>query len=93
MLHTLIVQELQQPIYFTTRAGEQCAKRIAIFREVGGEKADTYVVTILGDLTKKNMMVGDLVLINLRFEARKFEDRTYQEIVARDLSVISTKPY
>ncbi len=59
---------------------------------MGGDKADTYVVTLLGDLAKKNIALGDLVLINLRFDARKFEDRIYQEIVARDISIIYTNP-
>ena len=60
-------------------------KRTLVLQELGGKYANCYVVTVLGNLATIEFTEGELVVCNMRFQAREFQGQYYMDIVANDI--------
>ena len=60
-------------------------KRTLVLQELGGKYANCYVVTVLGNLATIEFAEGELVVCNMRFQAREFQGQYYMDIVANDI--------
>ncbi len=56
-----------------------------ILQEPGGQYADQFVGTMLGNLALYRFCPGDLVAATLRFGTHQYEDRVFQDVLIADI--------
>lgn len=64
--------------------GGQVMKCYMVLQEFGGKYADTFVATLLGKDATCKFYPNDVVYASLRFTAREFNDKMYQDILVTD---------
>ena len=90
MLQTLKVIQTGQVVQFQSKDGLPSSKRTVIMQEIGGDKADTFAVTLLGAQAQSPLAPGDVVCISLRFQAREYEGKFFQDCLGRDFFIIAS---
>lgn len=60
-------------------------KRTLVLQELGGKYADSYVVTVLGNLATLEYSEGDIVIATMRFQNREYNGQMYMDVVAVEL--------
>lgn len=65
--------------------GGQVMKSTIVLQELGGRYEDTFVATMLGNLTQCRFYAGELVAAALRFTTREYNGQVYQDIVVADI--------
>jgi len=60
-------------------------KRTLVLQELGGKFADSYVVTVLGNLATLDYNEGDIVIATMRFQSREYNGQMYMDVVAIEL--------
>ena len=60
-------------------------KRTLVLQELGGKYADSYVVTVLGNLATLEYSEGDIVIATMRFQSREYNGQMYMDVVAVEL--------
>lgn len=60
-------------------------KRTLVLQELGGKYADSYVVTVLGNLATLEYSEGDIVIATMRFQNREYNGQMYMDVVAIEL--------
>lgn len=60
-------------------------KRTLVLQELGGKYADSYVVTVLGNLATLEYSEGDIVIATMRFQSREYNGQMYMDVVAIEL--------
>ncbi|MBQ6747442.1 MAG: hypothetical protein IJR07_10415 [Bacteroidaceae bacterium] len=71
-----------------TKNGEK-AKCLIRLKEVGGDYADEYQCSLLGDNAQKRYEVGKLVAVSLRFSTHESNGVFYQDIMANEIVQIN----
>lgn len=56
-----------------------------IIQKLGGQNADRFVGSMLGNLAQCRFYPGDVVAATLRFTTHQFEDRVFQDVLVTDL--------
>ena len=60
-------------------------KRMLVLQELGGKYANSYVVTVLGNLATIEFAENELVVCNMRFQVREYQGQYFMDIVANDI--------
>ena len=60
-------------------------KGTLVLQELGGKYADSYVVTVLGNLATLEYSEGDIVIATMRFQNREYNGQMYMDVVAVEL--------
>ncbi|MBO7417485.1 MAG: hypothetical protein J6U14_00915 [Bacteroidaceae bacterium] len=71
-----------------TKNGEK-AKCMIRLKEVGGEYADEYQCSLLGDIALTKFAVDKLVAVSLRFSTHESNGVYYQDIMANEIAQIN----
>ena len=80
-----------ETVYVQSKKSEtgQMAKSIIRLRELGGSYGDEYVCTLLGPIAEFQFDPGQTVLAGLRFSTYESNGVFYQDIVAKDIVILS----
>ena len=73
-----------EPTKVQTKNGEK-AKCMIRLKEVGGDYADEYQCSLLGDVAQNKFAVGKLVAASLRFATHESNGVYYQDIIANEI--------
>ena len=86
-MNTVICRVVSQtePSFVTTQKGEQLAKSYLRLKELGGDFADEYCCTVLGNLAQCRFQAGEIVSVALRFRIHESNGNTFQDITATDI--------
>ena len=60
-------------------------KRTLVLQELGGKYANSYVVTVLGNLATIEFAENELVVCSMRFQVREYQGQYFMDIVANDI--------
>lgn len=65
--------------------GGQLNKRNLVLKELGGKYANEYAVSVLGNAASLQFYENDLVVVNLRFQVREYNDQVFQDITVNEI--------
>ena len=60
-------------------------KRTLVLQELGGKYANSYVVTVLGNLATIEFTENQLLACDMRFQVREYQGQYYMDIIANDI--------
>ncbi|MDO4159858.1 MAG: DUF3127 domain-containing protein [Prevotellaceae bacterium] len=60
-------------------------KRNIVLKEMGDNWADELAATLLGNNAQLQFYKGDMVAATLRFTAKEYKDKYYQEVTVTDI--------
>ncbi len=65
--------------------GGSLNKRNMVLQELGGKYENQYAASTLGELAKKDVNEGDLVVATMRFQSREYNGQAFQDITITEL--------
>ncbi len=85
MTSILKVMGQSEPISVRRKDGTEVAKCIIRLKEVGGDFANEYVASVLGNLATVRFEKGELVAADLNFSAHESNGAYYQDVLVREI--------
>jgi hypothetical protein len=74
-----------EPGFVTTQKGEQLAKCNIRLKEIGGDYADEYYATMLGNLAQTKYHEGEVVAATLKFRLYEKDGNVRQDMTVTDM--------
>ena len=69
--------------------GGQLNKRNLVLKELGGKYVGEYAVSLLGNAASLQFYENDLVVVNMRFQVREYNEQTFQDITVNEIVKIN----
>lgn len=71
----------------------ELTKRNLVFRKLGGDFADRFSVSALGEQAELSFKEGELIFAKLRFQVHTHDGQVYQDITASEIVKFETEVF
>lgn len=86
-----IIEKLGEPMEVPSQKTEdgKLTKRLVVLREMGERYGDYIVASVLGQMTKDEMLKEeDVVIASIRLSVHEHNGQTYQDAVVNGISIL-----